>query len=611
MGRHLNNTYWVRAFPPYIYPKSERYDFPPSPPLVLLFLLLFPSPLPALSFPLRSPLVRSPLLPPIYLRILQPPEIGSALPLPPSNSTITRVPGPDFVPAADLLAFAAGSVISSWIFVGLIWFGLMSSIQAAGKQPAQQPGQMFQPSKQCLPFASSRPPFVLLDGHQGFSAAVGRSGGGDDMADALVIKTPLKRKSVQEDNEAKVLHERATSTGYAVGFTSPLLTPVSEKVRKTYSKSKISKHSKSSTQTLLSYAGSPPGNNLTPVGNSRYDSSLGLLTKKFINLLRHAQDGILDLNKATEILKVQKRRIYDITNVLEGIGLVEKTLKNRISWKGLDDMGPVEVDDDASILQEEIDKLTLEECRLDELISQMQERLRDLSEDESNHKWLYVTKDDISHLPCFQNKTLIAIKAPHGTTLEVPDPDEAEEYPRRRYRIVLRSTMGAIDVYLVSQFEDKYEGMSGVEMPPKVLPISNSGSVENYMVPFVTEESRGNGMEVDIQHSERIWSDVNSSRDFDGGMMKIVPSDIDTEADYWLLSDAGASITDMWKTACILSKTLLSFFMFSVDHLFGTLTRVTAEVKWDDISTGGANTPQPRAPSGVVEVSSDANSSLR
>lgn len=25
---------------------------------------------------------------------------------------------------------------------------------------------------------------------------------------------------------------------------------------------------------------------------------------------------------------------------------------------------------------------------------------------------------------CLQNKTLIAIKAPHGTTLEVPDPDE-------------------------------------------------------------------------------------------------------------------------------------------------------------------------------------------
>lgn len=30
---------------------------------------------------------------------------------------------------------------------------------------------------------------------------------------------------------------------------------------------------------------------------------------------------------------MQKRRIYDITNVLEGIGLIEKKLKNRIQWK--------------------------------------------------------------------------------------------------------------------------------------------------------------------------------------------------------------------------------------------------------------------------------------
>ena len=33
-------------------------------------------------------------------------------------------------------------------------------------------------------------------------------------------------------------------------------------------------------------------------------------------------------------LKVQKRRIYDITNVLEGIGFLEKTHKNTIRWIG-------------------------------------------------------------------------------------------------------------------------------------------------------------------------------------------------------------------------------------------------------------------------------------
>ncbi|KAI9107685.1 hypothetical protein K1719_021348 [Acacia pycnantha] len=56
----------------------------------------------------------------------------------------------------------------------------------------------------------------------------------------------------------------------------------------------------------------------------------------------------------------------------------------------------------------------------------------------------------ISHLPCFLKETLIAIKAPHGTTLEVPDPDEYVDYHQRTYRIILRSTIGPIDVYLVS-----------------------------------------------------------------------------------------------------------------------------------------------------------------
>ena len=62
----------------------------------------------------------------------------------------------------------------------------------------------------------------------------------------------------------------------------------------------------------------------------RYDSSLGLLTKKFVSLIQNAPEGILDLNQAAGQLGVQKRRIYDITNVLEGIGLIEKKSKNNI-----------------------------------------------------------------------------------------------------------------------------------------------------------------------------------------------------------------------------------------------------------------------------------------
>ncbi len=67
--------------------------------------------------------------------------------------------------------------------------------------------------------------------------------------------------------------------------------------------------------------------------SSRFEKSLGLLTQKFVSLLQEADGGLLDLKVAAEMLHVkQKRRIYDITNVLEGIGLIEKRNKNCIQW---------------------------------------------------------------------------------------------------------------------------------------------------------------------------------------------------------------------------------------------------------------------------------------
>ena len=51
----------------------------------------------------------------------------------------------------------------------------------------------------------------------------------------------------------------------------------------------------------------------------RQNNSLEELTKKFINSILESQNNIIDLNKITKKMKVKKRRIYDITNVLEGI----------------------------------------------------------------------------------------------------------------------------------------------------------------------------------------------------------------------------------------------------------------------------------------------------
>ena len=51
----------------------------------------------------------------------------------------------------------------------------------------------------------------------------------------------------------------------------------------------------------------------------RQENSLGEITKSFTKLIKSQKDKILNINDVVKKLKVKKRRIYDITNVLEGI----------------------------------------------------------------------------------------------------------------------------------------------------------------------------------------------------------------------------------------------------------------------------------------------------
>lgn len=372
----------------------------------------------------------------------------------------------------------------------------------------------------------------------------------------MVHRSPSRKRKTTTDVVAASSNSNGfTSSGFSTISNSPCKTPVSAKGGRVNTKSKA-KGNQSVPQTPISNAivGSPP--TLTPSGSCRYDSSLGLLTKKFVNLIKQAKDGMLDLNKAAETLEVQKRRIYDITNVLEGIDLIEKPFKNRILWKGVDTSGPGDVDADISVVQAEIENLSLEEQALDNQIRETEERLRDLSENEKNQKWLFVTEEDIKTLPGFQNQTLIAVKAPHGTTLEVPDPDEAVDSPQRRYRIILRSTMGPIDVYLVSEFEKKFEETNGTAAPAACLPIAScSGSSENHDIEALTVDNKGTDNEhhqVSQDHAHAQpgdASDLNYLQEQVGGMLKITPSDVENDdTDYWLLSNADISMTDIWKT---------------------------------------------------------------
>ena len=51
---------------------------------------------------------------------------------------------------------------------------------------------------------------------------------------------------------------------------------------------------------------------------SRQCNSLDELTKKFMKCVIEAKNSSINLNSVMKKIKVKKRRIYDITNVLEG-----------------------------------------------------------------------------------------------------------------------------------------------------------------------------------------------------------------------------------------------------------------------------------------------------
>ena len=52
----------------------------------------------------------------------------------------------------------------------------------------------------------------------------------------------------------------------------------------------------------------------------------------------------------------------------------------------------------------------------------------------------FVTDDDIRNISDFQNQTIIAIKAPSGSTLAVPYPDQVREHVARLEPYTLHPT---------------------------------------------------------------------------------------------------------------------------------------------------------------------------
>ncbi|NXX34363.1 E2F2 factor, partial [Nicator chloris] len=241
----------------------------------------------------------------------------------------------------------------------------------------------------------------------------------------------------------------------------------------------------------------------SPGEKTRYDTSLGLLTKKFIHLLNESPDGVVDLNRAAEVLEVQKRRIYDITNVLEGIQLIRKKSKNHIQWMGTGIFEDSAMVAKQQVLRGELAELARTERMLDQLRQDCALQIQQLADNETNQRremggragpffsytlslstLAYVTYQDLRAIGSFQEQTVIAVKAPPETQLEVPG------FSQENFQLHLKSTNGPIEVYLCPE-EITEESPTKDHPVPLSLPNSSPSATQPHHPIFQSWGSTG------------------------------------------------------------------------------------------------------------------------
>ncbi|XP_069829267.1 transcription factor E2F6 isoform X2 [Dendropsophus ebraccatus] len=201
----------------------------------------------------------------------------------------------------------------------------------------------------------------------------------------------------------------------------------------------------------------------------RFDASLFYLTRKFMDIIKSAPNGVVDLNNVARQLGVRKRRVYDITNVLDGIRLIQKRSKNLVQWVGSDlKCAGTEVSQQQQIRNDISDLSAMEEA-LDELILDCAHHLFRLTEDGANKKFAYVTYQDLHRIEDYQEQMVIAVKAPEETKLVVPTPNED------CIEIHIKSTKGPIDVFLCeveqrdTDQKSAEESAEDVKMEPETI----------------------------------------------------------------------------------------------------------------------------------------------
>ncbi|NXS54875.1 E2F8 factor, partial [Brachypteracias leptosomus] len=153
-----------------------------------------------------------------------------------------------------------------------------------------------------------------------------------------VLKTPLKQAAtspgVLAEIQSLTTPPKPTETPPADPWTPTsnlkmLISAASPEIRSREQRRELSNSTREEHLSGDEYEKSHP---------SRKEKSLGLLCHKFLarypDYPSTAENNYICLDEVAEELNVERRRIYDIVNVLESLHMVSRLAKNRYAWHG-------------------------------------------------------------------------------------------------------------------------------------------------------------------------------------------------------------------------------------------------------------------------------------
>ena len=170
--------------------------------------------------------------------------------------------------------------------------------------------------------------------------------------------------------------------------------------------------------------------------DSCQENSLGQLTKNFINYIKTTGKKSININDLVNELQVKKRRIYDITNVLQGIGYLQKSGKNEIIWtktiinktKSKKKLANKKNNNNNNINNNKqkinIEQLEQEKDKYEKQINIFKDEFNSIAKKVDFAKYGYITKDDLKTLSINDKVDLLIIKATKGTVMNIVDKND-------------------------------------------------------------------------------------------------------------------------------------------------------------------------------------------